>query len=335
MYLIGEELMNEKMKTVTSPGQFFLYGEHGVVYNQPALIASTDLVVRSNFKKTDDSEFMIKSEDLGKVEGSITKKDSQWNISGKKGDIGKLKYVISAAEKTFNYIEKGDGIKISISSDIPPSSGLGSSSAVTTATIAGVSSLLNEELDRREIIKLAYQTEKEIQGFASKAGVSAATMGGCLSIKQNEIIPLNNFPQLKIVIGYTGNQSQTEKVIREVKRRMENRPNIYGPIIEGIGRNAREGIDAFKEADIAKLGTLMNVNQNLLESLGISTLQLEEIIEKAKYSGATGAKITGSGGGGCMIAMDKGNEKEIKSSINNKAHSSFITEIGGERLNIE
>ncbi len=327
--------MNEKMKTVTSPGQFFLFGEHGVVYNQPALIASTDLLVKSNFKKTDDSKFIAKSENLGKVKGTVTKNNTQWKISKKKGDKRPLKYVCSAAEKTFNYIGKGNGLNISISSDIPPSSGLGSSSAVTTATVAGVASLLDKELDREEIIKLAYQTEKEIQGSASRAGVSAATIGGCLSIKQNEIMPLDNFPQLKIIIGYTGNQSQTGELIKKVERRRRNQPNIYVPIIEGIGRNAREGIEAFKEADIAKVGTLMNVNQNLLRGLGISTARLEKMIKKAKNAGAIGAKITGSGGGGCMIAINQGNEKEIKSSINNKAHSSFITEIGGERLNIE
>lgn len=328
--------MKEKMKTVTSPGQFFLFGEHGVVYNQPALIASTDLLVRVDLRKTKNSKFIIKSENLGKAKGAIEKNnDGKWKITEKKGNSENLKYVFSAVEKTFNYISKANGLKISIKSDIPPSSGLGSSSAVTTATIAGTSSILEKELDQDEIINLSYKTEKEIQGFASKAGVSAAAIGGCLSIEENEIKPIDQFPPTKIVIGDTGTHSQTKKIIEKVKNEKESQPNIYNPIIEAIGQNTRTGIEAFKKTDIEKVGLLMNVNQNLLEGLGVSTRKLETLIRKARDSGALGAKITGSGGGGCMIAIGDGNEKEIQNSINNKAHSSFITEIGGARLNIE
>lgn len=269
---------------------------------------------------------------MGKVFGTIDKKSEGWKISNIEGDTEKLKYVLLVSEKVFNFLEKGKGVKLYISSDIPPGSGLGSSSAVTTAAADAVALALGEKLETEEIINLAFQTEKEIQGSASRAGVSVAAEGGFLKIEEDSIDKLYDLPNPNIVIGYTGEHADTGKLVRKVKQRKMKKPNIYEPMIKTIGQNTRNGVRALREKKFQELGVLMNVNQTLLEGLGVSTASLKKLIETAKDAGAVGAKITGAGGGGCMIALSNEKTEEIVEAIRKESGTPIRTEIGKEGL---
>lgn len=240
----------------------------------------------------------------------------------------KLKFVTTAIESTFNCLGKSNGLEIRIESDLPLGSGLGSSSAVTTAVIGATSSVLGQKLEKEKISQLAFDTEVKIQGAASRAGVTVATYGGFLRIEGDEMEELNNLLKPKLLIGYTGVHANTGKLVEGVRKLRESRPDLIDPIIEAIGRTTISGIEALKSKDLEKIGSLMNANQNLLEGLGVSSPKLRKLIKVAREAGSIGAKLTGSGGGGCMIALTRDKMNEIEKSIKNENGKPIRTEIG-------
>ncbi len=248
------------------------------------------------------------------------------------GDVEDLRYVTRVSERVFNYLDCGGGVSLSIESDIPPGSGLGSSSAVTTSSAAAVSSALGDKLDRNVIARLAFETEVDVQGAASRAGVSVATFGGFLKVQEEKIEEIEELSKFGIAIGYTQEYSDTGKLVRKVRELKESSPEVYDPLIRAIGKITKNGIAALKENNLRKAGILMNVNQNILEALRVSSPKLRKLIEISRESGAKGAKITGAGGGGCMIALGNDRIDEIAKAIRDKDGRPIKTKIGGEGL---
>lgn len=275
-----------------------------------------------------DNKFLIKSEKVGELSGEVQKKDSEWVIKNKKGDLEGLKFVTKVSELVFNKLNKGGGVELNINSKIPPSSGLGSSSAVTTSTAGAVSSLLKAKLEKKEIIKLAYQAEKEIQGEASRAGVSVATTGGFLKVQQDKFEKIEDLKKLKLVIGYTEKCGDTGKLVKKVKKLKNSRPEIYDPMIKTIGKTTEKGIENLKKGDLEKVGALMNANQALLEGLDVSSPEIRNLVDASLDAGAIGAKITGAGGGGCILALGIDNIEEIEKAIIEENGRPIKVEIG-------
>lgn len=322
----------ENTQVASAPGQIFLFGEHAVVYGEPALSTAIGLRTRVEAKPNDDNKLVVSSRGFGDLRGVIEKKGGKWKISKKVGDISELDFVTKAIELTFNYLEKGRGLNIEIKSKLPGGSGLGSSSAVTTATIASISSALGETLAKDEILQLAYDSEIAVQGSASRTGVSAATYGGFLEITGDEITKLEEISGIEIVIGYTGNYANTKKMVDKVGELKESRPKIANPLLKTIGKCTKIGIESLMNRDIERVGALMNANQNLLRGLGVSSSELDKLIEAAKSSGAIGAKLTGSGGGGCMIALGTESIDEISDAIREEGGNPIRGKIGVEGL---
>lgn len=277
----------------------------------------TSIDIRTNVKAENrsDKKFKVNSKGVGRLEGEIKKYGDEWKIEEKVGDIEKLKFVTKAAELTFNYLGESKGIELNIDSKIPLGSGLGSSSAVITASIGAISSALNQRLEWDTISQLAFDTEVEIQGAASRAGVKVATHGGFMKIEGEEMENLEELIKPSILVGYTGIHSNTGKLVEGVEKSKESKPKIIEPIIKAIGKTTETGIEALKDGNLEKVGGLMNANQNLLEGLGVSSSELRELIRAAHEGGALGAKITGAGGGGCMVALASDNMNEIAGGI--------------------
>lgn len=327
--------VGEKTKKTSSPGQIFLFGEHAVVYGYPALATAIDMRTNVRAELLDNDKLEIQSQGIGKLEGKIEKVNGKWSIKKKSGDTEELRFVTQVIRLTLNYIGRGSGLRINIKSELPPGSGLGSSSAVTTATAAAVSAVLNEDLSKEEISDLAFNSELELQGAASRTGVNVATYGGFLKIQENKKETLNKLPKLKIIIGYTGEYSNTGKLVRNVRNLKDSRPDIVDPILKAIGKVAEPGIKSMKEKHLEKMGTLMNANQVLLQGLNVSSSSLEDLIQAARSSGALGAKLTGAGGGGCMIALGQGNLDAIAESVREAGGEPIRSKIGAEGLKID
>lgn len=320
------------METASSPGQIFLFGEHAVVYGQPALATAINARTEVKAERLSDGNFKVESRGIGKLNGEIKNVNGKWTIQERSGDSEKLRFVTKVTELTLNRLDSGGGLKLHIISDLPPGSGLGSSSAVSTATSAAVSSALDSPLEKDEISQLAFDAEVEVQGAASRTGVNVATYGGFLEIQGDKSKKLEDLPELNVLIGYTDKYGDTGEMIEKVRRLKESFPEIIDLIMETIGKTTKVGIKSLQRNHVRKVGALMDANQNLLEGLGVSSSELRNLIRASRSAGTIGAKLTGSGGGGCMIALCPKKVNKIAKAIEDAGGEPIVAKIGVEGL---
>ncbi|WP_066958364.1 mevalonate kinase [Methanoculleus thermophilus] len=253
------------MATWSAPGKVFLFGEHAVVYGKPGVAMAIKPRVFVTVRKSRNPT-RAKSPYINEC----------FNMLGVRGSV---------------YVH----------SQLQSSSGLGSSAAVTVATLSAI----NDEFDightREEIAEMAFAVEKKVQnGRASPTDTYVSTNGGMVLITGNSKRRLP--PQsLHIVVGNTMVPHSTSKMVELVGDLQKKHPEIANPILDAIGAvtlSALHNINNPKE-----LGRCMDMNNALLEALGVGHPTSSKLILAARASGAYGAKITGAGGGGCIIAL--------------------------------
>jgi mevalonate kinase len=295
--------------TVKAPGKVILYGEHAVVYGEPALAMAVNKYVYVTAKVRDDGKIGINAMDLKLAGLSVTILENGDIVA--RTDYGAvisaLSYVKRALEIAMEYVDKRVGVDLLIQSQMPVGAGLGTSAAVAVATILAYVKALGYDIDKRELARLAWQVEKDVQGAASPTDTTMATFGGLIYIKPegNNVImePVKPSTEIPLVIGYIPRVSTTKELVAMVRRKLESMRDVIEPIIKTIGVITRRGREALEKGDLELMGTLMNINHGLLDSLGVSTRQLNEMVYAARSAGALGSKLTGAGGGGCMIAL--------------------------------
>ena len=188
-----------------------------------------------------------------------------------------------------------------INSQIPSSSGLGSSAAVTVATLSAINDEFSLHKTREDIADMAFEIEKTVQkGRASPTDTTVSAYGGIVLISggSRRRLPPQN---IHLVIGDSLVSHSTSKMVEQVSELKLKHPNIVDPVldaIEGVSMSAIHHLNNPKE-----LGKYMNMNHALLEVLGVGHPQLGKMVLAARSAGAFGAKITGAGGGGCMVAL--------------------------------
>jgi mevalonate kinase len=188
-----------------------------------------------------------------------------------------------------------------INSQIPSSSGLGSSAAVTVATLSAINDEFRMNRTREDIANMAFEIEKKVQkGRASPTDTTVSAYGGIVLISggSRRRLPPQN---MQLVIGDSLVSHSTSRMVEQVAELKKNYPNIVDPVldaIEGVSMSAIHHLSNPRE-----LGRYMNMNHALLEVLGVGHPQLAKMVLAARNAGAFGAKITGAGGGGSMVAL--------------------------------
>jgi mevalonate kinase len=290
------------MITCSAPGKIFLFGEHAVVYGKTALASAVDLRAHVSVEEAPSVQLKMGDE---KIELNPSKHP----------------YIYAVAERFKNYTDD-KGVCIDIHSDIPIGSGLGSSAAVTIAAIKALDTFYGSNLSLEDIAQMGHQVETEVQGRASPTDTFASTYGGMIQIPDRKKI---GYYDMMIVIGNTGKFSSTRKVVSNVAALKERHPFAIGQIMDTIGHLAETGIDYLKDGDFATVGELMNVNQGLLDSIGVGSKELSELVYASRKAGSLGSKITGAGGGGCMIALcEHKNLSRVAHAIKRAGGDSFI-----------
>lgn len=293
----------------SAPSKVILFGEHAVVYGYPALVCAVDARVS------------VEIEEVGVERGIEISSDKVGELRVKdpssRTHHGKFDYVLKAIEiASREWMLKPRGLRIRIRSDVPIGAGMGSSASVSVATLAALAALFDLDVDRDEIAMLGHRVELEVQrGLASRTDTAIATFGGYLMIRGKDIEKLNVRKSLPLVIGNTGRERRTADLVRRVRELRERRGNLVDDVMKLIGDIVEESKRRLEIWDLEALGDLMNMNHGLLVSLGVSCLELEKLIYAALSSGALGAKLTGAGGGGCMIALAPGVEREVSKAI--------------------
>ena len=312
-----------KRVTVSAPGKLMLLGEHAVVYNRPCLVTAVDQRIYLTIERTDEENFQLEAPDV-KVTG-YKKAISELGI----GDIPKGAQFVEIAIK--NIAEKyplKSGIRVVTISEFSSQFGFGSSSASTVCTIKAISELLGLNLSQREIFDLSYKTVLDIQGKGSGFDVAAAVFGGTLYFMTGgKVIEPLNISGLPLMVGYSGVKADTVILINKVKESFANRQDRLNEMYNGIEVLVNYAKNALVKKKWAKFGELMNKNQNYLRELGVSSDKLDDMIKRAIDAGAYGAKLSGAGGGDCMIALSP--EDKVKSV------ERAITKAGGEVLSVK
>ena len=239
---------------------------------------------------------------------------------------------VSAALREF----EARDLSIKIESEIPPAAGLGSSAAIVVAIVAALNWHLGLGLTKTEIASTAHRIEKKVQnGLGSPTDTALATFGGYCRVTR-EVQPLD-LPQLEMVVGCTKLPHDTFSEVEKVQRLKECYPDVVEPIFLAIGAISARAVTLIKEQDMARLGALMNINHGLLEALDVGTRELCELVYAARNAGgAYGAKLTGAGGGGCMIALPKpGSRESLIAALRQARGSAFAVKTGCEGVRQE
>jgi len=188
-----------------------------------------------------------------------------------------------------------------INSQIPSSSGLGSSAAVTVATLAAINDEFTLNKTREEIANMAFEIEKTVQkGRASPTDTTVSTYGGIVLItggSRRRLPPQN----MHLVVGDSLVSHSTSRMVEQVAELKKRHPEIVDPVLDAIQGVSMSAIHQLSNP--RELGRYMNMNNSLLEVLGVGHPQLAKMILASRQAGAFGAKITGAGGGGSMVAL--------------------------------
>ena len=303
--------LNKKVE-VSAPGKLMLFGEHSVIYNRPCIVTAVDQRIRVSAELTGAKFFRIKAPDVG-----VDEYDEPIGAASTSDAPKGARFTAAAIRNFYQQYRISSGVTIRTRSDFSSEFGFGSSSAVTTAVIKALSELFEIGISNGDLFKLSHKTVLDVQGLGSGFDLAAAIWGGTLYFRSAgpEIMPLRT-NELPLTVGFTGIKADTASLVRQVAdlrlRHEELIDHIFGAI-DGIVEEAREVLDG---EDVGRLGDLMNINQGLLDSLGVNSAELARLVFAARRTGAIGAKLSGAGGGDCMIALSLDQDKRrVEESI--------------------
>lgn len=307
----------------TAPGKMILFGEHSVVYGAPAIVLAIDRRAKVHSRKRKDNKIFINADDLGF--SGYFENDVYHAVRGQAWRGRNLTALNIASKKTMEKLDIKSGLDLKVRSMIPIAAGLGSSAAVCVATVAAVDKLFEGNLKKDQISKLAFEGEKIIHGSPSGVDNNISTFGGVLRFQKKDGIQRFKLKEpIQFIIGHSRRKRSTRKMVENVAHLREKNIEIVDKIIQNMGLVADQGLEALIKHDIHRLGNLMNINQGLLASLGVSTMKLETLIHTARKNGAIGAKLTGAGGGGCIIALaEEKNIPKIEKAIRRRKSDSM------------
>jgi len=289
------------MKSVASaPGKVILFGEHFVVYGVKAILCAIDRRITATSQLLEEKCIRIKSQ-LGDVEISIDELPNQDTTS-----MRFMRPFLHIVNETLEKFDQNKGIEISIKSEIPAGIGLGSSSAACVAVAASVSGLFGK-IPKEEILKMAIAAERIIFAEASGADSAVSTFGGLISYDKDGFEKISCSNDLNLVIANSKQIHDTREVVMGVREFKHKNEDLFLKLCGQETEIVNDALSALRENDLNKLGLLMSKNQELLDQIKVSTKKLDLLISEAKKT-SYGAKITGAGGGGCIISLvDKSN----------------------------
>ena len=285
------------MTRASAPGKIILFGEHAVVYGRPALavpVTQVHVDVEISDAASDSAGIWINAPDVN-LHAELNTLPSD--------------HPIAAVIHNFLFLSRVSpfpNLEINITSTIPVASGLGSGSAVTVGLIRALSLHLNHSMNDEEVNAFTYEIEKLHHGTPSGIDNTVVTYAKPVYFIKGQPIETFKVGQpFTIVIGDTGMSAPTKESVADVRRLWMNDKSRWESLFDKIGEiafTARRAIEAGK-SDM--LGELMNDNHALLQKMTVSSPGLDRLVDAARAAGAMGAKMSGGGRGGNMIALVK------------------------------
>ncbi|MGI8420082.1 MAG: mevalonate kinase [Candidatus Levyibacteriota bacterium] len=308
--------------TVSAPGKLLLLGDHAVVYNRPCLVTAVGQRMQATVSLVDEHTLSLEAPEVGIYGYRKALKDLGGDTIPK--NVQFIENVVHNFNKRYPLSK---GVIIRTKSDFSSTFGFGSSSAVTVCVLKAISQLCGQRLDNKSLFKLAYQTILDVQGVGSGFDIAAAIYGGILYfVGGGEKIEQLSVKKISLIVGYSGVKADTPSLVRSVAAQMKTAPALYQQLFDSSTYCVEEGRKSIVDRDFESFGRMMNYNEGLLASMGVETGMLSAMIYVARDAGAYGAKLSGAGGGDCMIAVAPPEKvSDVKAAI---------TKVGGQIIEV-
>jgi mevalonate kinase len=311
------------MGTGIGYGKTILFGEHFVVYGLPAIASALGSYTVAEVHTSGGSGW--------------TQDDQRPATPGykqKKYDEG-----VKSIENVLNYLDIdfiNQKLEIAFSGDLYAASGVGASAAQCTSLARALNNTFNLNLDDEKINEAAYEGEKAYHGTPSGIDNTASTYGGLiwfmknLNGGKNTLDLLQSPKKMPLIIANSGITASTAEVVGDVRRLKDENPEKFKEIFKKYENLAKIAKNALLEGDINLVGSLMNQNHELLQEITVSGEVNDKLVEIALQNGAIGAKMTGTGRGGLVIALAKNEEVQdsIGKAVENAGYTAWKTMIG-------
>src|SRR3989338_2281379 len=287
------------MQMATACGKTILFGEHFVVYGLPAIACSVSSKTTVIAKKAQKAGIKVKARKGGHNTEFLTK-------------------VSAVLAKQLGIV---DGIELEVSTELPIGVGVGSSAAFSVAATRALAGTIGKNLGNDDVSRIAYEGEKVAHGAPSGIDNTVATYGGLVWFKKNLEGGANALERLKakkpldVVIGSCPRKGTTKELVEAVRARKEKNPEKFERLFADAEHLVAQAKEALLKGNEQKIGELMNENHALLKEIGVSTKELDAMCKAALKAGALGAKLTGAGGGGSMIALCPGKQDEVAKAL--------------------
>jgi mevalonate kinase len=292
-------------------GKVILLGEHAVVYGVPAIAVGIDRGATATASPRSGASTLA----LGG--GVVT--------AGDGSDLGRAFADVLAACGAVSPLE------VVAETDLPAGAGLGCSAALGVAIARAIDGHLGHRSSPSETFERAMAWERVFHGNPSGVDATVAARGGCIRfVRGKPVEPVRVGKPLSLAIGYTGLPSSTKSMVESVARLRERRPEVVDKAFEGVRslvENARLAIEA---GDHVGLGKLLDLNQMILSGVFVSSTEIERMCDLARGAGALGAKLTGAGGGGCVIALLSGAPDAVLAAWTREGFTGFSTVVEAE-----
>jgi mevalonate kinase len=308
--------------SASAPGKIILFGEHAVVYGRPAIAIPVHQV---------QAKVMVLANPKGQP-GEVKLQAPAVELEAWLTDLPESQPLAKAVSLVKEYFQIATipACTIRITSTVPVAAGLGSGAAVSVALIRALSTFLGHPLSNEQVNALAYEVEKIHHSNPSGIDNTVITFEKPLFFIRNQPFELlKTGADLTFLIADTGMKSSTAEAVNDVRHRWELDKSKYEGIFDSISQIALEAKTAIENGQSNLFGNLMTRNQSLLEELGVSLSELDTLVEAARNAGALGAKLSGAGLGGNMIALTPPEKVDIvkESLLHSGAADVIITHL--------
>ena len=277
-------------------GKVILFGEHAVVYGQPALAAALGRGIEARL-----------------IEGSLGAAPwfevPSWKTTARVGDGTRLGQALEAIIAVLvRRLGEAPRVGVWLESQLPAGAGLGSSAAMAVALARALASSLGPNAAAADdvILEAAEASERVFHGNPSGIDHTTSTLGGIIRFERGARPPfqqLVNVKPLPVIIAQMEAGADTGEMVAGVRRRLDREPERVTQLLQQMGDLTREAEGAVCAGALQHVGRLMDRAHGALSALGVSSGGLDRGCCLAREAGAYGAKLTGAGGGGCLIAV--------------------------------
>ena len=284
----------------TAAGKVILLGEHGVVYGKHALALPIPDAVNVTVARSGDLSHDLPDEFVNLLLDELGIDDRNWCIS--------------------------------VESRLPFGKGLGSSAAIAVAIVRAFDKALGLGLDDERVNAVAFESEKLAHGTPSGVDNTLSTFAKPMLFRNDGALQIDSLDirlSPPLVIAWGDETGRTSEQVAGVRERHERFPGQFDALFDEMDRLSRQGAQLLQAARWEELGALMNICHGLLNAIGVSTPSLERMVSLARQSGAVGAKLTGAGGGGSIVALCPGNADAVERELRRAGYQTII--LAGEQ----